>query len=188
MNDMQITAGLVRLAFPLFFGLLLYRLGWKIRMPKSVATILVAVLFVAFMYVPATGVFHPWKAEAVLNGFLDLSVMFVFIPFMRLVAVGSESYGGRFAEGAAFFGRLSFPAYMSHYMFMPIHRHYVTTYSGGVPDWGNYLVFAGEYLAILLVGYCVMRFWEKVQSPGSAICGRTPCGNARCRGPLLCRA
>ena len=162
LNDMQITAGLVRLAFPLFFGLLLYRLGWKIRLPKAVATILVAVLFVSLMYVPATGVFHPWKAEAVLNGFLDLSAMFVFIPFMLLVAVGSESYGGRFAEGAAFFGRLSFPVYMSHYMFMPIHRHYVTAYSGGVPDWGNYLVFAGEYLAILFVGYCVMKFWEKV--------------------------
>ena len=177
MNDMQITSGFVRLGFPLFFGLLLFRTGWRIRLPKHLATPLVAGLFVALMYTPATGVFHPWKADAVLNGVFDLSVMFFFMPIMLLVAVGSESYGGRFAKVAAFFGRLSFPVYMSHYMFMSIHRHYVKTYSGNLPDWGNYLVFAGEYFAILLVGYCVMRFWEKVQSPGSAICGRTPCGN-----------
>ena len=159
LDDMQITAGLVRLAFPLFFGLLLCRLGWRIRLPKHVATALVGVLFVALMYVPANGAFNPWKGGSPLNGCFDLSVMFVFLPLMLLVAVGSESYGGRFAKWAAFFGELSFPVYMSHYMFMPMHRYYVTTYAAKVSDLGNYLVFAGEYLAILVVGYCVMRFW-----------------------------
>ena len=41
-----------------------------------------------------------WKAEGVLNGYLDLSVMFFFMPLMLLIAVGSESYGGRFAKAA----------------------------------------------------------------------------------------
>ena len=162
LGDMGITAGLVRLAFPLFFGLLLSRLGWRIRLPKSIATVFVAVLFVALMYIPGTGMFNPWKAEGVLNGYLDLSVMFFFMPLMLLIAVGSESYGGRFAKAAKFFGELSFPVYMSHYMFMPMHQHYVKTYSGNLPDWGNYMVFACEYLVILLIGYGVMRFWASV--------------------------
>jgi len=162
LTDMEITAGLVRLAFPLFFGLLLYRLGWKIRLPKAVATILVAVLFVALMYVPGVGGLHPWKKDAVMNGFLDLSVMFVFMPLMLLIAVGSESYGGRFAKVAGFFGRLSFPVYMSHYMFMSIHKHFAKTYAASLPDWGNYMIFAGEYFVLLLIGYGVMKFWEKV--------------------------
>ena len=59
-------------------------------------------------------------------------------------------------------GELSFPVYMSHYMFMPMHQHYVKTYSGNLPDWGNYMVFACEYLVILLIGYGVMRFWASV--------------------------
>ena len=165
---MEITAGLVRLAFPLFFGLLLCRLGWRIRLPKSIATIFVAVLFVTLMYIPGTGVFHPWKAEGVLNGYLDLATMFFFMPLMLLIAVGSESYGGRFAKIARFFGELSFPVYMSHYMFMPIHRHYVNTCSGNLPDWGNYLVFAGEYFVVLLIGYGVMKFWEAVKAGKSS--------------------
>ena len=164
MDDMQITSGLVRLAFPLFFGLLLHRLGWKIRLPKHVATALVGVSFVALLYVPANGAFHPWKAGAPLNGYFDLLAMFVILPVMLLVAVGSESYGGRFAKTAAFLGELSFPVYMSHYMFMPMHRHYVTTYAANLPDWINYFVFAGEYAALLLVGYGVMRFWGNRQA------------------------
>ena len=177
LKDMEITAGLVRLAFPLFFGLLLYRLGWRIRLPKSIATAFVAVLFVALMYIPGTGMFHPWKAEGVLNGYLDLSTMFFFMPLMLLIAVGSESYGGRFAKTARFFGELSFPVYMSHYMFMPVHRYYVKTYSANLPDWGNYLVFAGEYLVILLIGYGVMKFWEVVL-PRRASIQRNPGGIA----------
>jgi peptidoglycan/LPS O-acetylase OafA/YrhL len=139
--------------------------------------VFVAVLFVALMYLPGTGMFNPWKAEGVLNGYLDLSVMFFFMPLMLLIAVGSESYGGRFAKVARFFGELSFPVYMSHYMFMPMHRYYVKTYSANLPDWGNYLVFAGEYLVILLIGYGVMNFWEVVK-PRRASIQRNPGGIA----------
>ena len=161
LNDMNVTAGLVRLAFPLFFGLLLSRLGWRIRLPRPVATALVAVAFVALMYMPADGIFNPWKADAPLNGWFELAVMFVLLPALLLVAAGSDTYGGRFAKVAAFFGELSFPVYMSHYMFMSAHRQFVKTYAGGLPDWANNLVFAGEYLAILLVGCGVMLFWRR---------------------------
>ena len=62
-------------------------------------------------------------------------------------------------------------------MFMPIHRYYVKTYSANLPDWGNYLVFAGEYLVILLIGYGVMKFWEVVL-PRRASIQRNPGGIA----------
>ena len=72
--------------------------------------------------------------------------------------------GWRFAKVADFFGRLSFPVYMSHYMFLPIHRYYVTQYSAKVPLAVNVCVFIVSYLVILLIGYGVMRFWERMQS------------------------
>ena len=74
----------------------------------------------------------------------------------------SAYLNGYWRPAAKFFGELSFPVYMSHYMFMPMHQHYVKTYSGNLPDWGNYMVFACEYLVILLIGYGVMRFWASV--------------------------
>lgn len=163
MNDVHFTAGFVRLAFPLFFGLLLFRLGWKIRLPKAVAAALVPLVFVAFMFVPA-GRDSVFALSSVWNGVLELAFVFVCLPLLLLVGIGSEAPGGRFARIADFFGRLSFPVYMSHFMFLPIHRHYVVQYSAKVSFAANIGVFAGAYLAILLIGYCVMMFWEWMQS------------------------
>ena len=163
LNDMNYTAGLVRLAFPLFFGLLVFRLGWKIRLPKAVATALVPLLFVALMYVPA-GEGALFGFRSVWNGVLELATVFVFLPFLLLVGIGSDAPGGRFAQVADFFGRLSFPVYMSHFMFLPIHRHYVVQYSAKVSFATNCWVFAGAYAVILLIGYGVMKFWERVQA------------------------
>jgi len=163
MDDMQYTAGLVRLAFPLFFGLLVFRLGWKIRMPKAVATALVPLLFVALLFVPA-GRGDFFALSTVWNGVLELAAVFVVLPFLLLVGIGSEAPGGRYAEVAGFLGKISFPVYMSHFMFLPIHRHYVAQYSAKVSMMTNVAVFVGTYLAILVIGYGVMRFWERVQS------------------------
>ena len=160
MSDIHIAAGLVRLAFPLFFGLLVFRLGWKIRLPKVVATILVPVVFVAFMFVPA-GKGSIFALSSVWNGVLELAFVFVFLPFILLVGIGSDAPGGRFAQIADFFGRLSFPVYMSHFMFMPILQKYVAVCSAKVSFAANVGVFALTYLVILLIGYGVMRFWEK---------------------------
>ena len=72
--------------------------------------------------------------------------------------------GWRFAKVADFFGRLSFPVYMSHYMFLPIHRHYVAQHPAKMSMATNVAVFALSYLAILLIGCGVMKFWERVQA------------------------
>ena len=161
LNDMQYTAGLVRLAFPLFFGLLIFRLGWKIRLPTAIATVLVPLVFVAFMFVPA-GEGSLFALSSVWNGVLELAFVFAFLPFILLVGIGSDAPGGRFAAVADFFGRLSFPVYMSHFMFLPIHRYYVVHHSANFSFAANVGVFALAYLAILLIGYGVMRFWERV--------------------------
>ena len=163
MDDMQYTAGFVRLAFPLFFGLLAFRLGWKIRLPKAVATALVPIGFVTLMYIPG-GRGDFFALSTVWNGVLELATVTVFMPFLLLVGIGSEAPGGRFAKVADFFGRLSFPVYMSHFMFLSIHRYYVAQYSTKVPRTTNVAVFALSYLAILLIGYGVMKFWERVQA------------------------
>lgn len=163
MDDMQYTAGFVRLAFPLFFGLLLFRLGWKIRLPKGVATVLVPLAFVGLMFVPA-GPGGLFSFPSVWNGVLELCTVFAILPFLLLVGIGSEAPGGRYAKVADFFGRLSFPVYMSHFMFMPILRTYVRQQAAQMSLVTNLAVYVGTYLAILLIGYGVMRFWERIQS------------------------
>lgn len=163
MDGMQYTAGLLRLAFPLFFGLLVFRLGWKIRLPKMVATLLVPCGFIALMYIPA-GRGDLFALRSVWNGVLELATVLVFLPFLLLVGLGSDAPDGRFARIADFLVRLSFPVYMSHYMFMSIHSYYVRQYSAKVSLATNVVEFAGSYLAILLIGFVVMKFWERIQS------------------------
>jgi len=163
MCDTHYTAGLVRLAFPLFFGLLVFRLGWKIRLPKGMATAIVPFLFVALLYVPA-GPGGLFSLSSVWNGVFELAAVFVILPFLLLVGIGSDAPEGRYAKVANFFGNLSFPVYMSHYMFMPLHHRYVAECSAKVSTLANIAEFAGAYAAILLIGYGVMRFWDRVQS------------------------
>lgn len=160
-NGHHFACGFVRLAFPTFFGLLLSRCGWRIRLPKAIATVLVTLGFVAVLYLPAGNV--GLSLRSVWNGVYEMAVVLAILPLLLLVCAGSDSYGGRFAKVAALLGELSFPVYMSHFMFMPAHHFYVRSFSERLPFAGNCLVFAGEYLVILLAGFAVMKFWERVQ-------------------------
>lgn len=155
---------LARLLFPLFFGQLLFRLGWKIRLPRRLAMTLVTVLFLALLFVPhsiglgsASGM--PW-----INGVMDLAAMGVFMPLLLLVGVGvdAEPVEGRFVRTVAFFAELSYPLYMSHYMFMQVHRGWLDGPAREMSDLAVIGVTALFYVAFLLVAGAVMFFWNRV--------------------------
>ena len=162
------SSGLARLLFPLFFGLLLFRLGWKIRLPRRTAMTVVTVGFLALLFVPysihlgAAGG-RPW-----INGVLDLATMGVFMPLLLLIGVGvdAEPVEGRFARTVAFFAELSYPLYMSHYMFMSFHRGWLAGPARGLSDAAVVGVTVLYYFGFLLVAWAVISFWDRVMSAG----------------------
>lgn len=158
------SAALARMFFPLFFGLLLYRLGWKIRLPRRLALTLVTVGFLALLFVPHSIRLGADSGMPWLNGVLDLAAMGVFLPLLLLVGVGvdAEPVEGRFARTVAFFAELSYPLYMSHYMFMSIHRGWLNGPARELPGTVTVGVSVLFYVGFLLVAWAVMAFWNRV--------------------------
>lgn len=153
-------AGFVRLGFPLFFGLLLARLGWKIRLPKGALWISIAV-FLAVLCMPHAyrlgGAAHPW-----INPLFEAFALMVVFPALILIGVGSETDDATpLAKVLTYFAELSYPLYMSHYMFMYVYDWWVKTHSHEVSDAAVLAVVAVVFLAMVGFASVVMVCWDR---------------------------
>ena len=153
-------AGFVRLGFPLFFGLLLSRLGWKIRLPKGALWISI-VVFLAVLCTPHTyklgGEAYPW-----VNPLFEAFALMVVFPLLILIGVGSEADGSTaMAKVFTYFAELSYPLYMSHYMFMYIYNWWVKVHSNEFSDAVVLSVVAAAFLVLVAFASVVMICWDR---------------------------
>lgn len=152
--------GFVRLLFPLFFGLLLFRLNWRIRLPKGAMWIAVGV-FVAILFTPCEyrlgGPGNYW-----VNALFEAVATMVVFPILILIGVGNNVDDTTpVAKVCSFFAELSYPLYMSHYMFMAIYGWWVREHSNAFST-AEVIVIAGlVYLSLIVIAYLVMRFWDR---------------------------
>jgi len=167
MNGWHATAGTVRLFFPFFFGLLLFRLGLKIALPKRFAlpvsvAIFLAVLFTPYSYklgYPA----HPW-----INGLFDLAAVGLVFPLLILIGVGSETPDGgegRISWISVFFAELSYPLYMSHYPFMFVHNWWVRTKTVNLSTTTVICVCVAEFVFYVVLSIGVMTLLNRLTAP-----------------------
>lgn len=150
--------GFVRLCFPFFFGLLLSRLGWKIRIPKFGLPICLAVfLAILFMPMPFGSMYQ--------NGAYELLVLFVLLPLLLLASEGTEVKSEKQAKFWAALAEFSYPLYMSHYPFMRLYNDWVRLHSHQYSAMTCVLIGVVLYMLIVGYAYLVMRFWdEKVRA------------------------
>jgi len=101
----------IRVTFPFFAGLLIYRLKAKIRIPITYP-ILSFLLLIIFMlpYFPNNGIY-----EAV--------CVLIFFPLIIVAGVGG-TVTGRTATLCNFLGKISYPLYILHYPFIYIYTHW----------------------------------------------------------------
>lgn len=146
--------GFVRLCFPFFFGLLLSRLGWKIRLPKFGLSICLAA-FLALLFVPMP--FGSFRQ----NGAYELFALFVALPTLLLASEGTEVRSAKAAAFWAFVAEMSYPVYMTHYPFMRIHNWWVTTRSSAYSPILCLAVCASEFVLLVGLSYLVKRFYDE---------------------------
>lgn len=153
--------GMSRLLFPLCFGLLLSRLKWRIRLPSVLAGVFCGVFFLVLLFTPKT-----WFAgNLTLHGAFESAVIFLFLPLMILIGVGNEPVEAtsRLQKAIVFFAELSYPLYMSHFMFMQtIHRTFVEKFYHDMSSLGSFVVVACEYIGFILVAWCMMALVNAV--------------------------
>lgn len=105
----QIYIGFSRLLYPFFAGLLLSRIGGKIRVRGGFWWC--SLLVVAALAMPHVGsVFEPW-----INGGYQALVILLLFPLIVAMGAGSRVTDARSVAVCTFLGEISYPLYITHY-------------------------------------------------------------------------
>lgn len=112
----NIWVGPVRVTFPFFAGLLIYRLNLlvNIKFPFLLTSLLLLVVFV----VPHIPRFRT-------NGLFDAACVILVFPLIISIGAGSQ-VKGKLAAACLFMGQISYPLYLLHYPFVHPYIHWVT--------------------------------------------------------------
>lgn len=136
----------VRLIFPFFAGLYLYRIKARIRLPFAflLLSLLLGVVF-ALPYFTYNGLYEAFC---------------IIIVFPIIIAAGAtEESSGRLQSTCDFFGRISYPIYILHYPFIYIYTHWY--YSGKVTTAEAIGVGAGLVVFFIVISWLVVRFYDE---------------------------
>lgn len=104
----ELTIGFTRLLFPFFAGLLLSRMGWKIRVRGGF--LWCSLLLVVLLAMPRVG----GEAHGLWNGMYEAACILLFFPVVVLMGAGSVTTG-RTARACKFLGDISYPLYITQY-------------------------------------------------------------------------
>lgn len=143
----QFGIGMVRLLYPFFGGLLLFRLGRRIRIPGGFwlcSLVLAAILF----FTRLGGEQRLW-----LNGLYEsISILFLF-PLIVLAGAGSPIRGKVSVGICKFLGEISFPLYIIHYPFVYLFMAYVKEHDLGWQESWPLMIAVGVGCVVLAYGF-----------------------------------
>lgn len=125
----------IRVTFPFFAGLLLYRQGVRVQLPHAYAWLsgLLLLVFAA----PASRV----------NGYYEAGCVIVVFPFIVAAGAGSQSTG--WLKGVCrYSGLLSYPLYLMHFPFVQVYGHWIAARH---PSTGQLLAVAA-LLSVFFLG------------------------------------
>lgn len=105
----QLYVGFVRLLYPFFAGLLVYRLGLriKVRQPFLWSALLLAIV----LFMPRVGL----GADGWGNGLYEAFCVLAIFPVILMIGAGTIVYRAIQVRLCRFLGRLSYPLYITHY-------------------------------------------------------------------------
>lgn len=149
----QLHIGFARLLFPFLAGMLLMRLGKRIRIKHAFAAC--SVLLILALALPRVGgADHLW-----LNGLYESLCVIVVFPLIVAIAAGAslgEDLATRIAE---FFGGLSYPLYITHYVLIYIYTAWVGAHQA-LPTPVRLAVGAMVFVASIAIAYACLKLYD----------------------------
>lgn len=136
----------VRMMFPFFAGLLLFRTGKLIRIPiaYTASSLLLAGLF-----------FFPWYDW---NGYYDAACIILMFPIVVAIGAGGQ-ISGRWAKLCKFSGDISYPIYIMHYPFIYVYTFWIFK---SKPEGSTVLmVAAGLFFFFILLAYAALKLYDE---------------------------
>jgi peptidoglycan/LPS O-acetylase OafA/YrhL len=136
----------VRMMFPFFAGLLLYRTGKLIRIPMAyiVCSLVLAVMF-----------FIPYSS---FNGWYEAACIIIVFPIVVAAGAGGE-IKGRWARICNFSGAISYPIYIIHYPFIYIYTEWI--YIKKPPPSQIIPVAAGLFVFFILLSWTALKLYDE---------------------------
>lgn len=137
---------IVRMMFPFFAGLLLFRSGkrWHIPMAYPVCSLILLVLFFmpTFKY----------------NGFYEAACIIIGFPIIVAAGAGGK-ISGRWEKICRFSGAISYPIYITHYPFIYIYTSWIAAKKPNphqiVP------VACGLFVLFILLAYAALKLYDE---------------------------
>jgi len=150
-NGVQI--GLTRVMFPFFAGVLLMRLGKRIKVSHGfwVCSLL---LVAAFSLPRFGGTERLW-----LNGLYEAACIILLFPLIVAIGAGEKDASGPSLRIARFFGDLSYPLYITHYPLIYIYTGWVIDRK--IPAAQGALVGVGVFVAAVAIAWASLKLIDE---------------------------
>jgi len=138
----------VRLCYPFFAGLLLYRLKLRVRFPHPYLWL--SLLLVGVFAAPSMGHF---------DGLFEALCVIVVFPLTICLAAGVSQLNGLAGRLSRFTGRLSYPLYIVHYPLIYIFAHWYWRAHPSTPQ--LWLVAASLYVGVILLAWLLLKYYDE---------------------------
>lgn len=145
--------GLTRVMFPFFAGVLLMRLGARIKVPGAFAVC--SLLLIVGLSLPRFGVSEMrW-----LNGLYEAACIILLFPLIVAIAAGDQDADGPSVRIARFFGDLSYPLYITHYPLIYIYTGWVVDRK--IPPAQGALAGAGVFVVAVAIAWLCLKLYDE---------------------------
>jgi peptidoglycan/LPS O-acetylase OafA/YrhL len=147
-----VRIGLTRVMFPFFAGVLLMRLGKRIKVKN--AFVVCSLLLIAALALPRFGGKALW-----INGLYEAACVILLFPLIVAIGAGEKNANGVSVRIARFFGDLSYPLYITHYPLIYIYTGWVVDRKVGAAQ--GALVGAGVFVAAVAIAYACLKLYDE---------------------------
>lgn len=151
----QIYIGLSRLLFPFFGGLLLYRLGFSIKV-RSHGFVWCSLVLAAILAVPHLGGDTP----NAINGAYCAAAILILFPLIVAAGAGSPLEGKKTIKVCKFLGAISYPLYITHYPLVYMQMQWVAAHPDA-PEGAHAWVFCSLLAASIAVAYACLKLYDE---------------------------
>ncbi|MBD5234168.1 MAG: acyltransferase [Bacteroidales bacterium] len=151
----QIYIGIARLLFPFFGGLLLYRLGIRIKFARG-GFLITSLIMAVILAVPHLGGDTP----NALNGLYCAISIIIFFPIVVAAGAGSPLTGRKTIAVCKFLGAISYPLYITHYPMIYVQMNWAAQHPD-VPLGTHIWVAASIFVAAIAVAYASLKVYDE---------------------------
>lgn len=148
-----VRIGLTRVIFPFFAGILLMRLGKRIKVPNAFAAC--SLLLIVALSLPRFGV----GDQRWINGLYEAACVILVFPLIVAIGAGEKSVDGPSVRIARFFGDLSYPLYITHYPLIYIYTAWVVDKK--MPPAQGVVVGAGVFLVAVAIAWVSLKLYDE---------------------------